>query len=42
VGRRLRFSQGLGRRFFTARVRELLARPGFGRFTDVLAAWGLR
>jgi polysaccharide deacetylase family protein (PEP-CTERM system associated) len=42
VGRRLRISQGLGRRFFTARVRELLARPGFGRFTDVLAAWGLR
>ena len=42
VDRRTRFSQGLGRRFFTKRVRELLTRPGFGRFTDVLAAWGLR
>jgi polysaccharide deacetylase family protein (PEP-CTERM system associated) len=42
VDRRTRFSQGLGRRFFTRRVRELLARPGFGRFDDVLGAWGLR
>ena len=42
VGRRYRFTQGMGRRFFTTRVRKLLARPGFGRFTDVLAAWGLR
>jgi polysaccharide deacetylase family protein (PEP-CTERM system associated) len=41
VSRRLRLSQGLGRRFFTRRVRELLAQPGFGRFTDVLTAWGL-
>jgi len=41
VARRIRLSQGLGRRFFTRRVRHLLARPGFGRFTDVLAAWGL-
>ena len=42
VRRRVRFSQSLGRRFFTRRVRHLLGRPGFGRFTDVLAAWGLR
>jgi len=42
VGRRYRFTQGLGRGYFTRRVRELLARPGYGRFTDVLAAWGLR
>ena len=42
VSRRLRFSQGLGRGFFSTRVRDLLGRPGFGRFTDVLAAWGLR
>jgi len=42
VRRRVRFAQGLGRRFFTRRVRELLGRPGFGRFTDVLAAWKLR
>ena len=42
VGRRIRVSQGLGRRFFTRRVRHLLARSRFGRFTDVLAAWGLR
>ena len=42
VGRRYRFTQGMGRRFFTTRVQKLLARPGFGRFTDVLAAWGLR
>lgn len=42
VRRRVRTSQGLGRRFFTARVSELLSRPGFGRFSDVLSAWGLR
>ena len=41
VPRTYRFSQGLGRRFFTRRVRALLARSHFGRFTDVLAAWGL-
>lgn len=42
VGKRIRYSQGLGRRFFTKRVRALLRRRAFGRFSDVLAAWGLR
>jgi polysaccharide deacetylase family protein (PEP-CTERM system associated) len=42
VPRRLRFSQGIRRRSYTKRVRSLLSSPGFGRFTDVLEAWGLR
>lgn len=42
VPRRLRFSQGIGRSSFTGRVRRLLAGFAFGRFTDVLTAWGLR
>ena len=42
VRRSIRASQGLGRRFFTRRVRQLLAGHQFGRLTDVLAAWGLR
>jgi polysaccharide deacetylase family protein (PEP-CTERM system associated) len=42
VRRSIRMSQGLGRRFFTRRVRRLLAGHRFGRLSDVLAAWGLR
>jgi polysaccharide deacetylase family protein (PEP-CTERM system associated) len=42
VPRRVRFSQGIGRQSFTERVRSLLSSLGFGRFTDVLEAWGLR
>jgi len=33
-------SQGLGRRSFAPRVRRLLTRQRFGRFDDVLRAWG--
>jgi polysaccharide deacetylase family protein (PEP-CTERM system associated) len=33
-------SQGLGRRSFVSRVRRLLTRHRFGRFDDVLRAWG--
>lgn len=42
VSRRLRFTQGLGRRSFANRVRALLSELSFGTFTDVLAAWGVR
>ena len=42
VPKRLRFSQGIGRGAFTDRVRRLLTEFSFGRFTDVLTAWGLR
>jgi hypothetical protein len=42
VPRRLRASQGIGRRSFTKRVRSLLSSFRFGRFTDVLEAWGAR
>jgi len=42
VPRQLRFSQGIGRGSFTDRVRRLLTEFPFGRFTDVLTAWGLR
>jgi polysaccharide deacetylase family protein (PEP-CTERM system associated) len=42
VRTRVRLSQGLGRRFYLRRVRYLLAQAQFGRFSDVLAAWGLR
>ena len=38
-GRFLR-SQGLGRRSFVRRVRRLLTRQRFGRFDEVLRAWG--
>ena len=34
-------SQGFGRRSFVRRLRRLLARQPFGRFDDVLAAWGV-
>ncbi|HZT14938.1 MAG TPA: polysaccharide deacetylase family protein [Gaiellaceae bacterium] len=40
--RLFRSSQGLGRGRFAARIRSLLARHSFGRFSDVLAAWGIR
>jgi polysaccharide deacetylase family protein (PEP-CTERM system associated) len=42
VPRKLRFVQGIGRGSFTQRVRDLLGSFQFGRFTDVLVAWGLR
>jgi polysaccharide deacetylase family protein (PEP-CTERM system associated) len=42
VPRKLRFSQGIGRGSFTTKVQGLLRRFAFGRFTDVLVAWGLR
>jgi polysaccharide deacetylase family protein (PEP-CTERM system associated) len=42
VPRKLRISQGIGRGAFTNRVRDLLGSFQFGRFTDVLVAWGLR
>jgi polysaccharide deacetylase family protein (PEP-CTERM system associated) len=42
VPRKLRFSQGVGRGGFANRVRDLLRTLQFGRFTDVLVAWGLR
>jgi len=41
IPRRLRLSQGLGRRPFPQRVRRLLQTFRFGRLTDVLSAWGL-
>ena len=41
VPARLRLSQGIGRRSFADRVRRLLAGFPFGRFSDVLADWGL-
>ena len=42
VPARVRLSQGLGRRSFPGRVSRLLDSFAFGRFSDVLAAWGLR
>lgn len=39
--RMFRLSQGLGRARFAGRIRSLLPKFGFGRFSDVLAAWGL-
>jgi polysaccharide deacetylase family protein (PEP-CTERM system associated) len=42
VPRKLRLAQGIGRGSFTKRVRHLLGSFQFGRFTDVLVAWGLR
>jgi polysaccharide deacetylase family protein (PEP-CTERM system associated) len=42
VPARTRFAQGLGRRSFPARVHRLLEKFSFGRFSDVLAGWGLR
>jgi polysaccharide deacetylase family protein (PEP-CTERM system associated) len=41
VPRRLRLSQGIGRRRFPERVRALLSSFAFGRLSDVLSAWGL-
>jgi len=42
VPRKLRLAQGIGRGSFPKRVRHLLGSFQFGRFTDVLVAWGLR
>jgi polysaccharide deacetylase family protein (PEP-CTERM system associated) len=42
VSSRLRLSQNLGRASFPGRVRELLSELRFGRFDEVLAAWGLK
>jgi polysaccharide deacetylase family protein (PEP-CTERM system associated) len=42
VPARVRLSQGTGRRAFPGRVRRLLNSFAFGRFSDVLAGWGLR
>jgi polysaccharide deacetylase family protein (PEP-CTERM system associated) len=41
VSRKLSLSQGLGRKRFAARIRRLLSGMPFGRFDEVLAAWGL-
>jgi polysaccharide deacetylase family protein (PEP-CTERM system associated) len=41
VSRRLRASQGIGRRTFTTRMRTMLPRFAFGRMDAVLDAWGL-
>jgi polysaccharide deacetylase family protein (PEP-CTERM system associated) len=41
VSRTLALSQGLGRQHFAARIRRLLSGLPFGRFDDVLTAWGL-
>jgi polysaccharide deacetylase family protein (PEP-CTERM system associated) len=41
VSRRIRLSQNLGRASFPGRIRKLLGALRFGRFDDVLAAWGL-
>ena len=42
VPRSLRLSQGLGRKSFSARIRALLEGIRFGRFDEVLTAWGVR
>jgi polysaccharide deacetylase family protein (PEP-CTERM system associated) len=41
IPRRLRASQSLGRGAFTERIRTLLIRLRFGRFDEVLDAWGI-
>jgi polysaccharide deacetylase family protein (PEP-CTERM system associated) len=41
VPARMRLSQGIGRRSFAKRMQALLEESSFGRFTDVLSAWGL-
>jgi polysaccharide deacetylase family protein (PEP-CTERM system associated) len=41
VSRRLLVSQGLGRRWFPARIQALFKAFSFGRFSDVLRAWGV-
>jgi polysaccharide deacetylase family protein (PEP-CTERM system associated) len=41
VPRSLRASQSLGRHAFADRIRTLLARLRFGRFDEVLTAWGV-
>jgi polysaccharide deacetylase family protein (PEP-CTERM system associated) len=38
----VRWSQNLGRRPFVKRVRALLGQMAFGRFDEVLSAWGLK
>jgi polysaccharide deacetylase family protein (PEP-CTERM system associated) len=42
VSARTRFSQGVGRKAFPTRIGRLLEAFAFGRFSDVLAGWGLR
>ena len=42
IPRRLRLSQGIGRKSFSARIRALLENIRFGRFDEVLTAWGVR
>lgn len=42
VPRRLRVSQGLGRRLFAGRVRTLLTTFSFGTLAEVMETWGLR
>jgi polysaccharide deacetylase family protein (PEP-CTERM system associated) len=42
VPRRMRLSQGLGRRALVERIRKALSTFEFGRMDDVLSAWGLR
>lgn len=41
VSRRVLVSQGLGRRWFPARIQALFSAFSFGRFSDVLRAWGV-
>jgi polysaccharide deacetylase family protein (PEP-CTERM system associated) len=41
VSRRVLVSQGLGRRWFPARIQALFSSFQFGRFSDVLRAWGV-
>jgi polysaccharide deacetylase family protein (PEP-CTERM system associated) len=40
VPSRVRLSQGLGRTTYVSRMRELLGSIAFGRFDEVLTAWG--
>jgi polysaccharide deacetylase family protein (PEP-CTERM system associated) len=42
IPRRLRLSQGFGRKSFSERIRALLGSIRFGRFDEVLTAWGVR
>jgi polysaccharide deacetylase family protein (PEP-CTERM system associated) len=41
VSRRILISQGLGRRWFPARIQALFSAFSFGGFSDVLRAWGV-
>ncbi len=42
VSRRLRLTQGAGRRTFATRIRSLLTSFSFGTLADVLETWGVR